>query len=94
VAGLSIDRGGARHPLIELSLGRLREFAREPEAVFWSFIFPILMSVTMALAFPGAQSLPIHAAPSAAVLAFALGLSLVTGIFFGVAPAWIAANAF
>jgi len=53
-----IDRGGARHPLIELSLGRLREFAREPEAVFWSFIFPILMSVTMALAFPGGGNKP------------------------------------
>ena len=58
MAGLSIDRGGARHPLIELSLGRLREFAREPEAVFWSFIFPILMSVTMALAFPGGGNKP------------------------------------
>ncbi len=57
VAG-SIDRGGAWHPLIELSLARLREFAREPEAVFWSFLFPILMSVTMALAFPGGGSKP------------------------------------
>lgn len=53
-----IDRGGAWHPLIEMSIGRLREFAREPEAVFWAFIFPILMSVTMALAFPGGNAKP------------------------------------
>ena len=53
-----IDRGGAFHPLIELSLARLREFAREPEAIFWAFIFPILMSVTMAVAFPGTTSKP------------------------------------
>jgi hypothetical protein len=54
----AIDRGGAWHPLIELALARLREFAREPEAVFWAFIFPILMSVTMALAFPGGSTKP------------------------------------
>jgi ABC-2 type transport system permease protein len=53
-----IDRGGAWHPLIELALARLREFAREPEAVFWAFIFPILMSVTMALAFPRGGTKP------------------------------------
>jgi len=53
-----IDRGGASHPLIELALARLREFAREPEAVFWAFIFPILLSVTMAAAFPGSGSKP------------------------------------
>ncbi len=53
-----IDRGGARHPLIELALARLREFVREPEAVFWAFIFPILMSVTMALAFPRGGTKP------------------------------------
>ena len=46
----------------------------------------------LALAFPGAQSVPIDAAPSSAVLAFAFGLSLLTGILFGVAPAWIAAQ--
>ncbi len=44
------------------------------------------------LAFPGAESLPIHAEPSIAVLGFAFALSLVTGVLFGVAPAWIAAR--
>lgn len=46
------DRGGARHPLAELTLARLREFVREPEALFWAFVFPIVMSVAMAVAFP------------------------------------------
>ncbi len=45
------------------------------------------------LAFPGAQSVPIEASPSLAVIGFACGLSLVTGVLFGVAPAWIAARA-
>ncbi len=47
----------------------------------------------LALAFPGTQHLPVDASPSTPVLAFACGLSLVTGILFGVAPAWIAAQA-
>src|SRR6201998_4259126 len=45
----------------------------------------------LAMAFPGAQNVPIDATPSLLVIAFAFGLSLVTGILFGVAPAWIAA---
>jgi macrolide transport system ATP-binding/permease protein len=45
------------------------------------------------LAFPGAQGIPIHASPSITVLGFAFGLSLFTGVLFGVAPAWISAQA-
>ena len=37
--------------------------------------------------------MPIHASPSWQVLAFALGVSIVTGVLFGVAPAWISAQA-
>jgi len=44
----------------------------------------------VALAFPGAEFVPITATPSLAVLVFAAGLSLVTGIVFGAAPAWFA----
>ncbi|MGE0446097.1 MAG: ABC transporter permease [Vicinamibacterales bacterium] len=47
------DRGGARAPIVELTLSRLREFVREPEAMFWTFVFPILMAIALALAFPG-----------------------------------------
>jgi ABC-type multidrug transport system permease subunit len=50
------DRGGARHPLLELTLARLKEFVREPEAIFWAFGFPILMSVAMAIAFPSSDA--------------------------------------
>jgi macrolide transport system ATP-binding/permease protein len=45
------------------------------------------------LAFPGDENVPIHASPSLEVIGFAFALSLVTGILFGVAPAWIAASA-
>src|SRR6266446_3777139 len=44
----------------------------------------------LALAFHSSHFLPISAAPSLMVLAFAFGLALVTGIIFGAAPAWLA----
>jgi predicted permease len=45
------------------------------------------------MAFPGDQNVPINASPSLEVIGFAFGLSLMTGVLFGVAPAWIAARA-
>jgi predicted permease len=47
----------------------------------------------LALAFPDAHNLPIQATPSVPILAFAFGLSMVTGIVFGIAPAWIGSHA-
>lgn len=41
------------HPLLELSLARLREFLREPEAIFWVFVFPILLALALGIAFRG-----------------------------------------
>jgi hypothetical protein len=37
--------------LKQLTLVRFREFIREPEAVFWVFIFPILLAAGLGLAF-------------------------------------------
>jgi len=51
-------RTEAYPPLVELTLARLREFVREPEAMFWAFIFPIIMSVALAVAFPGQEARP------------------------------------
>src|SRR5262245_39651050 len=38
-------------PLIELTTMRVREFVREKEAVFWVFIFPVLMTFALGIAF-------------------------------------------
>ncbi len=47
----------------------------------------------LALAFGGAQRLPVDPSPSLPVLAFACGLSLLTGALFGAAPAWVISQA-
>jgi len=47
----------------------------------------------LALAFPDARNLPIDATPSLPVLGFAFLVSLITGILFGTAPAWLSFHA-
>ena len=38
-------------PLRELTLARVREFLREPEAVFWTYGFPLMLAVGLGIAF-------------------------------------------
>src|ERR1044072_1568024 len=38
-------------PLVELTMTRVREFLREKEAVFWVFVFPVLMTFALGIAF-------------------------------------------
>ncbi|HUK66273.1 MAG TPA: ABC transporter permease [Anaeromyxobacteraceae bacterium] len=62
--------------LLELTLTRLRLFFREPSAVFWTFIFPILLTVALGVAFRNRPPEPVSAAveegPGAPELAAAL----------------------
>src|ERR1700693_1370947 len=52
----SRDNAGAHSPLrdsalAQLTLVRFREFLREPEALFWVFIFPLLLAAGLGIAF-------------------------------------------
>jgi ABC-2 type transport system permease protein len=49
----------ASHPLIELTLARFREFLREPEALFWVFAFPIIMTCALGVAFRSRGAEPV-----------------------------------
>ena len=42
------------NPLWKLTLTRIREFVREPEAVFWVFVFPVLLAMVLGVAFRNA----------------------------------------
>jgi len=44
-------RSLADHPLVQLIGVRFREFLREPEALFWVFVFPLLLAAGLGLAF-------------------------------------------
>ena len=54
--------------LMQLTAVRFREFLREPEALFWVFIFPILMAAGLGIAFRsrGADSVAVAVVESAA----------------------------
>ncbi|MGL4421953.1 MAG: ABC transporter permease, partial [Gemmataceae bacterium] len=40
------------HPIVLLTLSRVKEFYREPSAVFWVYGFPLILAVALSLAFP------------------------------------------
>jgi ABC-type multidrug transport system permease subunit len=39
------------HPILQLTLTRLREMGREPGVLFWAFGFPVLLSIALGIAF-------------------------------------------
>jgi ABC-2 type transport system permease protein len=39
------------HPLLELTIVRMKEFGREPDVAFWVFAFPLLLTVALGFAF-------------------------------------------
>ncbi len=53
-----------RGPLFELTRARVHELTREPEAIFWVFVFPIVLAAILGLAF---RSKPPEALPVAVV---------------------------
>ena len=50
-SGREPERLQTMHPLAELTLTRVREFVREPEVIFWVFIFPVLLACALGIAF-------------------------------------------
>jgi ABC-2 type transport system permease protein len=51
-----------RDSLRQLTLTRFREFVREPEALFWAVVFPILLSVGLGIAFRNRPPEIVHVA--------------------------------
>ena len=60
------------HPLVQLTLLRLREFIREPEALFWALIFPILLAAGLGVAFRNDPGDAVRIATTSDVTAAAL----------------------
>jgi ABC-type multidrug transport system permease subunit len=67
---MSSDR--ARPAIVELTLLRVREFLREPEAVFWALVFPILLTTGLGIAFRNQAPDRLHIAAESPSLAKAL----------------------
>ena len=65
------------HPLVQLTLARMREFYREPEAIFWVFGFPIVLAFALGIAFrnrgPGELRIAVLRQTGDSALAAALG---------------------
>ena len=105
IANLLLARGAATRfdTAIRVALGAPRH-TRIRQSITESILLGILGSqaglfvafegtrTILLIAFRGAHYIPINPAPSLQVLGFAFLLACVTGIVFGVAPAWITSH--
>jgi predicted permease len=106
IANLLLARGVARRAQtsVRLALGASRKRLIQQsltESVVLSVLGGLLglvvayvgVKAIVALTFHKASLVPIPAGPSLMVLGFAFGVSLLTGVLFGVAPAWFTSRA-
>jgi ABC-type multidrug transport system permease subunit len=54
-----------QHPLWQLTLLRWRMFAREPAALFWTYVFPLLLALALGIAFRNRPPEPVDVAVQA-----------------------------
>ncbi|WP_446743583.1 ABC transporter permease [Silvibacterium acidisoli] len=106
IANLLMARGTARRPQtsVRLALGASRKrliMQSLTESVVLALFGGLAglvvayggVKLIVALAFHSAHYVPIDSSPSLPILAFGFALSLVTGLLFGTAPAWITSHA-
>jgi predicted permease len=90
-ASIRVALGAPRHRLIRQSLTESLLLALFGGAAGLFVAFAGTRAILL-LAFHGSAFVPIRPTPSIPVLSFALVLSVLTGIIFGVVPAWISAR--
>ena len=50
------------NPFVQLTLVKLREYTREPESMFWVFMFPVLMTLALGVAFKDGDTAEVRVA--------------------------------
>lgn len=106
IANLLLARGTARRAdiAVRMAMGATRRrVVRQiiTESVLLSVISGIVglavayggTRIILNAAFPDARNMPVDASPSLTILGFAFLVSLITGILFGLAPAWLSSHA-
>jgi ABC-2 type transport system permease protein len=72
-----------RRPLLALSEARIKQFLREPGSLFWTFVFPLLITVALGIAFrtqgPGKSRVAVVAGPDGVAIASAIAATLAEG---------------